>query len=110
LGILKDSESIDMGMPDIMDGGNQFKKDIDLNENTHLGDVFFSEFFPRIVGHAIIIDEFHDDPRSPSYSTINNGNIIFHDENAQDPDWKVKRAYLLLIAAASELENGIENL
>jgi hypothetical protein len=98
--ILKDSESIDLSMPD-MDGYNQFKKDIDLNKETDLGDVFLSEFLPCIMGHATIIDEFHDDLRSPYYSTINNDNINFHDENAQDPDWKVKQAYLLLIAAAS---------
>jgi hypothetical protein len=35
---------------------------------------------------------------------------MFQDENAQDPDWKLKQVYVLLIAAASEVENGIENL
>jgi hypothetical protein len=107
--ILQDSDSIDLGMPD-MDGDNQFKKNIDLNEDTDLGDVFFTEFFPSIIGHAKIIDEYHADQRSPYYSTVNNDNIIFHDENAQDPDWKVQQAYLLLIAPASEVVNGIENL
>jgi hypothetical protein len=62
--ILQDSDSIDLGMPD-MDGDNQFKKNIDLNEDTDLGDVFFTEFFPSIMGHAKIIDEYHADPRSP---------------------------------------------
>ena len=57
-----------------------------------------------------MIDEYHADPRSPYYSTVNNDNIIFHDENAQDTDWKVQQAYLLLIAAASEVVNGFENL
>jgi hypothetical protein len=107
--ILQDSDSIDLGMPD-MDGDSQFKKNIDLNEDTDLGDVFFTEFFPSIIGHAKIIDEYHADPRSPYYSTVNNDNIIFHDENDPDPDWKVQQAYLLLIAAASEVVNGIENL
>jgi hypothetical protein len=75
-----------------------------------LGNVFFTKFFPSFIGHAKIIDEYHADPRSPYYSTVNNDNIIFHDENAQDPDWKVQKAYLLLIAAASEVVNGMENL
>jgi hypothetical protein len=30
--------------------------------------------------------------------------------NAPDPDWKVKQACLLFIAAASEVENGIDDL
>ena len=107
--ILQDSDSIDLGMPD-MDGDSRFKRNIDLNEDTDLGDVFFAEFFPSIIGHAKLIDEYHADPRSAYYSTTINDNIIFHDENAQDPDWKVQQAYLLLIAAASEVENGIENL
>jgi hypothetical protein len=93
--ILRDSESMDLGMPD-MDGTEQFKKDIDLDEDTDLGDVFFSEFFPCIVGHAAIIDDFHGSRRSHYYSKIQNDNIKFHDENAEDPDWKVKQAYLLL--------------
>jgi len=36
--------------------------------------------------------------------------IQFHDEADLDPDWKVKQCYVLLIAAATEMENGIENL
>ena len=39
--ILKDSDSIHLGMPD-MDGDNQFKGDIDLNKDTDLGNVFFA--------------------------------------------------------------------
>jgi hypothetical protein len=76
-----------------------------------LGNVYFTEFFPYTsAGHAKITDEFHDDPRSLYFSTMKNGNIIFHEEHAQDPDWKVKQAYLLVIAAASEVENGIDGL
>ena len=36
--------------------------------------------------------------------------IKFHDEEADDPDWKVRVCYTLLIAAASEVEVGVENL
>jgi hypothetical protein len=36
--------------------------------------------------------------------------IQFHDPADKDPDWKVRNCYLLLIAAATEVENGIEYL
>jgi hypothetical protein len=36
--------------------------------------------------------------------------IKFHDEADADPDWKVKQCYTLVIAAATEIENGISNL
>jgi hypothetical protein len=34
----------------------------------------------------------------------------FHDSEAEDPDWMVKQCYTLIIAGASEMENGVENL
>ena len=36
--------------------------------------------------------------------------IEFHDPDADDPDWRVKRCYTLLIAARSEMEYGMDNL
>ncbi len=57
-------------MPD-MDGDNQFKRNIDLNKDTDSGYVCFAEFFPSVIGHAKIVDEYHADPRSPYYSTVN---------------------------------------
>jgi hypothetical protein len=36
--------------------------------------------------------------------------IQFHDAVDIIPDWKVHNCYLLLIAATTEVENGIENL
>jgi hypothetical protein len=36
--------------------------------------------------------------------------IKFKGPEAEDPDWKVKQASILMIAAALEIENGVENL
>jgi hypothetical protein len=36
--------------------------------------------------------------------------IVFHDPDDDDPDWQVRQCYTLLISAASEIENGVENL
>ena len=100
---------------------------------------FFEHVFPSVVGHAEIIDKFLSDPRATYHDTVQSHNILFHDANDDDPDWKVltlntlfdfsffnisliffvsffipfsqvKQCYVLLIAAATELENGVENL
>jgi hypothetical protein len=39
-----------------------------------------------------------------------NESIVFHDEDAEDPDWKSKQSYTMLIVAALEMEMGVENL
>jgi hypothetical protein len=44
------------------------------------------------------------------YETVQHDKIKFHDEDAEDPDWEIHQAYTLLIAAASEIENGVENM
>ena len=85
-------------------------REIELSDVTDLNALFFDEFFPSVVGHGKIIDEFHADPQSPFYTTVKNDRIIFNDPEAEDPDWKVKQCYTLMIAAASEIENGFENL
>ncbi len=70
--------------------------------------LFFDEFFPSV--DAKIIDKFHADPRSPFHTAAKNDRIALHDPEADNPDWKVKQACTLMIAAASEIENGVENL
>jgi hypothetical protein len=50
------------------------------------------------------------DPKAEFYETFKHDKITFHDEDADDPDWEIRQAYTLLIAAASEIENGVENL
>jgi hypothetical protein len=85
-------------------------KDNELSDDTDLNDLFFEQFFPSFVGHAKIIDEFHADHRSPFHFIVTNDKIKFEDPEAEVPDWKVKQAYTLMIAAAPEIENGVENL
>jgi hypothetical protein len=66
--------------------------------------IFFEEFLPRVTGHALLMDEFHRDMRSPYYSMVSCDNIKFHDNKAEDPDWTVKQCYLLLIAANTKAD------
>ena len=89
----------------------EWLEDIDLpSDSKELSELFFSHFLPSIKGHAAIIDKYCSDRRSTYYSTVRDDKIRFHDDEADDPDWKVKNCYLLLIAAATEVETGVENL
>jgi len=71
---------------------------------------FFLHVFLDVTGHAKIIDRYLSDNHAPYYKTVKADKIQFHNEADLDPDWKVKQCYVLLIAAATEMENGIENL
>ena len=61
-------------------------------------------------GHANIIDTYLSNPLAAYYDTVARDKIVFHDEEDEDPDWKVRQCYLLLIAAATEPFTGVENL
>jgi hypothetical protein len=63
-----------------------------------------------ISGHAKIIDKFLSDPRANYNDTVTRDKIKFHDEDHSDPDWKVCQCYLLIIASATEIVSGIQNL
>jgi hypothetical protein len=114
--ILADNEHITEDPLDVPNSVDYVSADEDneLSDDTDHNDLFFEQCFPSVVGHAKIIekiiDEFHADHRSPFHSTVTNDKIKFKDPEAEDPDWQVKQAYTLLIAAASEIENGVENL
>ena len=79
-------------------------------EKRNLEDIFFDELWLSIKGRGRIIDTYHSDRRSSLYVTVQNDKIRFHDPEEADPDWKVRQCYLVMIAAATELENGITNL
>jgi len=51
---------------------------------------FFEHVFPSVVGHAKIVDKFLADPKAPYHETLWNHKILFHDDNDDDPDWKVQ--------------------
>ncbi len=65
-------------------------------------------YFPS--GHAKIIDKYLSSDLATYHDTVVRDKIKFHDEDAEDPDWRVHQCYLLLIAAATEIVSGIENL
>jgi hypothetical protein len=56
-------------------------------------------------GHAKIIDKFLSDTGAMHHDTVAKDKITM-----QDPDWLVKQCYLLIIASAIEIVNGMENL
>ena len=87
----------------------EFQKEIKW-ENS-MADNFFDLVWADMEGSsAKILDEFLNDSRCKYYNTYTNDNIKFHDEEAEDKDWKVKQCILVLIAGASENENGIKAL
>eukprot|EP00957_Ditylum_brightwellii_P139393 10622895-Ditylum_brightwellii.AAC.2 len=89
---------------------NEVKMLNDINWS-NMNEAFFDIVFPSIVGHGKIIDEFIADPRAEYYRTCQHKNIVFDDPNDdEDRDWKVKHCYTLLIAAAGELECGIDSI
>ncbi len=69
--------------------------------------LFFHSF---ISGHAKIIDKYLSDCRATYHDTVLRDKIVFFDESSQDPDWKVRQCYILLIASATEIVSGVENL
>ena len=73
-----------------------------------MNDSLFNTIFPSVEGCAKKIDEYLKDERAEYYHTSVNELIKFHDIDADDPDWLVKRCYTLLIAAISEMGCGIE--
>jgi hypothetical protein len=88
----------------------EIKADIDFDEEKNLSDIFFREFMPSIGGHAERMDEYLSDTRASYYATVNQNNITFHRPDDPDPDWIIKNCYLVLLAAATEADIGVENL
>jgi hypothetical protein len=50
------------------------------------------------------------DTKAEFYETVKHDKITFHDEDAEDPNCEIRQAYTLLIAVASEIHNGVDNL
>jgi hypothetical protein len=107
--ILKDGENLEWETIELHDDV-EYLKDIDIDDDTNLNAIFFDHFFPSLKGHAKTIDKFHASKNSPMNKTVTDDKIIFHDEDADDPDWMVKQGYTLMIAAVTEVQNGTENL
>ena len=75
-----------------------------------LDELFFKYFFPNVTSHAKTIDKYISSRDAQYHERARNDKIVFHDEMDDDPDWKVKQAYLIMIAAVCEIENGVEIL
>ena len=89
------------------------KKEIDFGDDGNCdkyADIFFDHFFPDVSGHGKKMDKYLSSVEAPMYQTVLNDGIKFHDEEAEDPDWIIKQAYLLVLAAATESDVGVENL
>ena len=65
---------------------------------------------PCIKVHAKLTDDYHSSRNSPYYSTVKHDQIEFCNEDTDDPYYLVKIAYTIMIAAVSEVEQGVENL
>jgi Transposase IS4 len=89
--------------------GVEFLKEINFIEDG-LDKVFFEDFFPSVVGHGELLDEFFSNPKAPYYKTVKDENYKFNRVEDDDPDWLVKNCYLLMLAAVGEVKLGIDNL
>jgi hypothetical protein len=88
----------------------EVNSNIDFDDDQNLSEILFREFMPSIEGHAILMDEYLSDTRAAYYATTQQRSIKFHQPDNPDPDWIVKNCYLLLLAAATEADVGVENL
>jgi len=50
------------------------------------------------------------DSRATYYDTVKKDKITFYDSSTADPDWMLRQCNLLMIASATEVVNGIDNL
>ena len=72
-------------------------KDIPLNNDSNMNDIFF-DFFPCTTGHTLLTDTYHSSCNSLYYSTVQSDKIKLYDPDIDDPDLILKVAYTLMIA------------
>ncbi len=91
-----------------------FEEEINFNpaqaQDFDFNKAFFDHFFPSIKGHAKIMDKILSSPDCSYFATANNDNIKFFDPKSEDPDYLIRVCYTLLIAAATEVHHGVDNL
>lgn len=73
-------------------------------------EIFFKHVFADVTGHAKLIDEYLSNVKCSIHKTYVDNKICFHDSLSDDPDWKVKLSYLLMIAATTEKVKGASDL
>jgi hypothetical protein len=100
------NDTVDLGMRGHQ--GHNATSEVDFDEETHLNDILFSSLFPSTKGHSTKLDDNFSNAKTDFYETVKHEQIKCHDKN--DPELHVRQCYTLLIAAASEIENGVDNL
>ena len=75
-----------------------------------IADIFFDHFSPDVMGHGKKLDKYLSSVQAPMFQMVHNDGIQFHDKEADDLDWTAKQAYLLVLAAATESDVGVDNL
>ena len=83
---------------------------LNIDPDKPLEETFFSKFLPDVKGHAAILDDYLDNPQAEYHRTYKARHFKFDDPTNPDRDWKVKQCYLVIVAGATELQNGVENL
>ena len=85
--------------------------DFELDEGfSSLKSIFFNKIFADVTGFGSKMDRFLSDPTTPGYEAIADRLLTFDDPAAEDRDWKVKRGFEVLLAAANEPEVGMANM
>ena len=97
-----------------------FKKDLgytlekDLSGEWDYNAIFFEHFFPSFKGHAKLMDEYLSSPQAKYHSTVEQDGIRFYQPDApwfkHDPDQLIRVCYTLMLCAANEVHQGIDNL
>ena len=80
-----------------------YSDDIDF-ENKSIDEIFFEHTWPSMEGCSERIDKFHSNKKSPYFNTVRNENIKF---NTDGDDRLLKQCILCIIAAATEVESGM---
>lgn len=71
-------------------------------------DFFLDYMIPSLKGKAKRIDDYYKSNDAEYYVTYVDRKMRFHDEEAEDPDWKIKQLVLLLIKGCWVSGRGME--
>ena len=91
-----------------MEDGAVINKDIDFQGLSN-SELFMERFLPNVAGLAKRMDQYYEDPRARYHVTVKDRKIKIHDEDDDDPDWKIKQWLLLTIRGAAVHGIGIES-
>lgn len=90
--------------------GTKPELSFDLGGDKALKEHFWGEMPPGLAEIGPRMGERLSDDRAKHHTVVKADGIKFHDADADDPAWIVKRGFELMFAAASESEVGAQNL